>query len=102
MKKFHENVNDDYSEWFVGDLVENLLMFIDMIKALDEDDLSKSGRKKMVRRLKKLKAVINEEIDMIGELQDERDLTNVEKLLFAQIKILRGSNQIKTLENATK
>lgn len=101
-KSFHEKVSDNFAEWFITDLIKNLEMFIDMSRMLNEGDLSKSGRKKLVKRLKGLKAVINEEIDMLGALQDERSLTTAEKELFNEVKKLRRSSHIKRLENLTR
>lgn len=101
-KSFHENVGDNYAEWFITDLIKNLEMFIDMSQMLNGEDMSKSGRKKLVKRLKGLKAVINEEIDMLGALQDERTLSKAEKRLFNEVKKLRSSGHIKRLENLTR
>lgn len=100
-KSFHENVSDNFAEWFIGDLIKNLEMFIDMSRELDTGDLSKSGRRKLIKRLKNLKEVVNEEIDMLGQLQDERNLTSQERSLFKKIKKLRDSGHIKRLENLT-
>ena len=101
-KVFHENVDDTFAEWFLIDLADNLRMFIEMVVELEQGTLTKSGRKKSLKRLKALKAVINEEIDMLGQLQDERELTNAEIVLFMQVKEMRASRFIKSIEKHAK
>jgi len=101
-KRFHENVADDYAEWFLQDLVTNLETLIDMVKAVKDPKISYSARKKVTGRMQSLKDFINEEIEMIERLRVERALTPREVGLFKQIKKLRGSKNIKDLEALTR
>ncbi len=101
-KSFHENVDKDYAEWFLQDLITNLETLIDMVKALEDDSISYSAHKKITKRMQSLKDFINEEIEMIDKLQNERLLTPIEVDLFKQIKKLRDSKFIKKMESLTR
>jgi hypothetical protein len=98
-KRFHERVSEDYAEWFLEDLHRNLEMLIEFIIILEDDDIDDEHKESVVIKIQHIRETINEELEMISQLYDERRLTKKEIGLVRKIKKLRFSQKIKSLED---
>lgn len=97
MDMFHENVNDDFVEYFLHDLLNNMTQFNDMLVVLTKETNDKS-RNAVFKRIDNLKEIINEEVQMLKDLRDFRKLTYAEVEVVNKIADLRESTYIMEYE----
>jgi len=97
MDMFHENVNDDFVEYFLHDLLNNMTQFNDMLVVLTKETNDKS-RNAVFKRIDNLKEIINEEVQMLKDLRVFRKLTYAEVEVVNKIADLRESTYIMEYE----
>ena len=98
---FHENVSDDYIEYFLIDLLKNMELLNDILVCLSKDT-SEQSRIGIERQRQKLIENINEETKMLDELYDFRLITMAEHEIVNKIANLRESDYIKSYERVIK
>jgi len=97
MDMFHENVNDDFVEYFLHDLLDSMIQFNDMLVVLTKETNDKS-RNAVFKRIDNLKEIINEEVQMLKDLRVFRKLTYAEVEVVNKIADLRESTYIMEYE----
>jgi len=97
MDMFHENVNDDFVEYFLHDLLNCMTQFNDMLVILTKETNDKS-RNAVFKRIDNLKEIINEEVQMLKDLRAFRKLTYAEVEVVNKIADLRESTYIMEYE----
>ena len=98
---FHENVSDDYIEYFLLDLLKNIGMLNDILVCLSKETSEKS-RAAIERERQKLIENINEETKMLDELYDFRLITIAEREIVNEIIEIRESEHIKNYERIVR
>lgn len=98
---FHENVSDDYVEYFLLDLEKNLKQLNELLAALSRET-SYDSRMSIDTQLTNLVDAINEEIEMYTQLYDFRLLTSAEQEVVKRIRELRDTEYIEAYRKATR
>ncbi len=98
---FHENVEDDFVEYFLFDLENNLKQLNELLTSLSRET-SYESRMAIDNRLLYLIETINEETEMYEQLYNFRILTPAEAEIVRKIQKLRNTEYIKIYEKAVK
>jgi hypothetical protein len=94
---FHENVKDDFIEYFLWDMLRNVELLDDALIALSKYTTEES-MDALSKRIDSLIENINEETIMLDDLYDFRMITNTERDIINEIVKIRSSDRIKTYE----
>lgn len=98
---FHSDVDDDFVEYFLVDLLGNFIQLNDLLIALSKETSEKS-RQAIFKRLSILREVINEEIFMFADLMKFRKLTPAEDKVAAEAENLRQSTYVLEFEKSIR
>ncbi len=98
---FHENVSDDYIEYFLIDMLKSVELLNDALVCLTRET-SDDSKRALDREISYLIEIINEESKMLNDLYDFRLITIAEQKIVEQIVKIRNSDHIKIYERVMR
>jgi hypothetical protein len=94
---FHSDVENDFVEYFLHDLLINMIQLNDLLVALTKET-SEQSRQAIFKRLADIREIINEEIYMFNQLLNFRKLTTAEEKVADEAEMIRKSTYIVEFE----